>query len=124
MLFLTTQLEWVVSFWAAFLADFLPGVLMVHTKGKDHLVPDALFYIPAPLFALMTSSFCPMWLTDIHIAQERDSSLEGYRQLAQQGRADFHSEGPLLMFKGRLVIPNDKVIDVLREMHDKHGYFE
>ena len=26
------------------------------------------------------------------------------------------------MFKGRLMIPDDKVIDALREMHDKHEY--
>ena len=64
-----------------------------------------------------------MWLIDLHIAQERDSSLEGYQQLMQQGHADFHYEGALLMFKGRLVIPNDIVTNVLREMHDKHGHF-
>ena len=35
------------SQWAAFLADFLPGLSLVHTKGKDHAVPDALSHLPA-----------------------------------------------------------------------------
>ena len=35
------------SQWAAFLADFLPGLSLVHTKGKDHVVPDALSHLPA-----------------------------------------------------------------------------
>ena len=37
----------------------------------------------------MTSLPCPTGLTNLYIAQERDSSLEGYRKLAQQGHADF-----------------------------------
>ena len=64
-----------------------------------------------------------MWLTDMHIAQERNSSLESYQKLAQQGPVNFHYEGALLMFKGRVVVPDDKVMGVLREMHDKRGHF-
>ena len=71
----------------------------------------------------MTYSPCPTWFTNIYIAWEHDSSLEGYHQLAQQGHADLHYEGPLLIFKGRLVVLDDKVMDVLREMHDNYRYF-
>ena len=105
------------------MADFLLGVSIIHTKGKDHFVPDVLSHILAPLSALMTPLPCPTWLTDIHITWEHDTSLEGYWKLAQQGHADFHYEGPLLMFKVRLVVPDDKVMDVLRDMHDKREYF-
>ena len=71
----------------------------------------------------MTSSPYPTWLTNIHIAQECDSSFGGYWQLTQQVHSDFYYEGLLLMFKGRLIVPDDKVIDVLREMHENCGYF-
>ena len=64
-----------VTLIVAFLADFLPVVSIIHTKVKDHFVPDALFCIPAPLSARMASTPCPAWLTDIHIAQDHNPSL-------------------------------------------------
>ena len=100
------------------MANFLPGVFIIHTQGKDHLVTDALSLIPAPLSAMTIFMPCPTWLTDIHIAQERDSSLGVYCQLTKQVHEDFHYEAPLLMFKGKLVILNDTVADDLREIHD------
>ena len=66
-----------------FLADFLLGVSIVHTKGKDHFVPNALSCIPVHLSALMTSKTCLTWLPDIYITQEHDSSMKGYWQLTQ-----------------------------------------
>ena len=105
------------------MADFLTCVSILHTKDKDHLVLDTLSRLPAHFSALTISVPCPTLLSDLYLAQERNSSLGGYQQLAKQGYEDFHYEGPILIFKSRLVIPNDKVLDVLREMHDNQGHF-
>ena len=61
--------------WAAFLVDFLPGLSLVYTKGKDHVVPDALSYLPASLTAL--SFVSSLWLSSLSAAQEGNSSLGG-----------------------------------------------
>lgn len=78
--------------WAAFLADFLPGVSIVHNRGKDHLVPDALSRLPTHLDSLALSLPHPDWLSDLSIAQERDSSLGAFFGHGRHRRADFTLE--------------------------------
>ena len=52
-------------------------------------VPDVLSRISAPLPALTIYKPWPIWLTDLHIAQERDSFLGDYQQLAKQVMGTF-----------------------------------
>ena len=50
--------------------DFFPGLSLDHTK--DHVILDALFYLPALLAAL--SFISSLWFTSILATQEGNSS--------------------------------------------------
>ena len=105
--------------------DFLPCFSLIHTKGKNHAVLDALSHLPALLAALPFVS--SPWLSSRSAAQEGNSSLVGPICEAEQGNKNFtFSDGPhgwLLMFQGWLVIPHTEICKVLSEIHDKREHF-
>ena len=69
----------------------------------------------------------PSWLEDLLLAQERDSSLGGFRTAAQRGHIDFTFQplptGNLLLFRSKPVIPKERIPLIMREMHDNRGHF-
>ena len=116
--------------WAAFLADFLPGLSNIHSHGKDHLVPDALSCLPMPstmLTGLTVSSPIPIGLDDLPITQEHDPSLGALFACACHGGALFSIQttatGDLLLRGGKTVIPEALQAAVIKEMHDNRGHF-
>ena len=74
-------------------------------------------HIAHAISALLLSTPSPSWLEDLGTAQERDSSLWGFRSAARRGHADFTLQplpaGELLLFRGKPVIPKDTVALVL-----------
>ena len=61
--------------------------------------------------AVTTLNLHPSWLEDLVTAQERDSSLGGFRSAARRGHIDFTLQllptGELLLFRGKPVISMD-----------------
>ena len=76
-------------------------------------LPDATDHISHAVSALSLSVPSPSWLEDLVTAQERDSSLGGFRSAARHGHADFTLQllpaGELLLFRGKPVVPKDTV---------------
>ena len=79
--------------------------------------PDAAPHISHAISALSLSAPSPSWLEDLVTAQERDSSLGGFRSAARRGHIDFTLQplpaGELLLFRGKPVVPKDTVPLVL-----------
>ena len=79
--------------------------------------PDAALPISHAISALSLSAPSPSWLEDLVTAQERDSSLGGFRSAAHRSHADFTLQplpaGELLLFRGKPVVPKDTVPLVL-----------
>ena len=79
--------------------------------------PDAARHITHAISALLLSAPSRSWLEDFVTAQERDSSLGGFRSAARRGHADFTLQplpaGELLLFRGKPVVPKDTVPLVL-----------
>ena len=79
--------------------------------------PAATHHISHAISALLLSAPSPSWLEDLITAQERDSSLGGFRFAARRGHASFTLQplpaGELLLFRGKPVVPKDTVPLVL-----------
>ena len=79
--------------------------------------PDAAHHISHAISALLLSAPSPSWLEDLVTAQERDSSLGGFRSAARRGHVDFTLQllpaGELLFFRSKPVVPKDTVPLVL-----------
>ena len=78
---------------------------------------DATRHVSHAISALSLSAPSPSWLEDLVTAQERDSSLGGFRSAARRGHIDFTLQllpaGELLLFRGKPVVPKDTVPLVL-----------
>ena len=77
------------------MADFLPGLTLAYTPGKENVVPDALSHRPdylcniatgvAPVHAFVMSDF----LVEFSVTQRADAKLGRYWRLAQGESADY-----------------------------------
>ena len=75
------------------MADFLPGLQLLYTPGKENVVPDALSRRPdymhaiaVPQEMLLTSDF----LLQFVAAQQADRTLDKLRNLAATRHADYN----------------------------------
>ena len=79
------------------------------------------------MHALTTTTTVPELLDCLRVAQEHDTILQKYWQLAHGTHLDYgivyNPIGEFFTFKGQLYIPKNLVQSILYEYHEAQGYF-